>query len=558
MIITLKKYLDKQKCFVIPEYQRGYIWGKNRKGERNSVENILNNLLQHYANRTEIFLQGVTVTETDDKIILIDGQQRTTFFYLLLKTLGYTGCFNIRYEVREASDKFLAQWTDNEDYWKEDPKEEYQDIFFFKKTVRTIKDHIHNIDNKKDLREFLLNNIKFLYIKIPAEKATTVFSMMNGNKAVMLQEEVVKAEILRLASLNSSKSDWAQEWENNMLRSRYAREWDRWLHWWGRDDVQQMFGTNRPLGLLLSSFAHMQKHKEFTFEAFKTKFLPNSSILEAKRLFDGLRRLQKKFEDSYNDPEKYNMIGAILSIFDAENRYKFINYYFVDNKHDAEKVELANYYLLAFIGMTHDEITKKNEEKFSEKFKQSLEWLSDDMLYMIDECKEFAFRLLLRLNIDQDIRQCRKFNFDIWNKNVRSLEHIHPKSKVAHKGEDDKMYNGNDDIINDSCLDNYLKREDIVTEDGSTRTTEHSIGNLVLLYKNENSQFNDKDFVNKKRMFFNPNRKELFKSRHLLHTICVFAEKDKWNGQSIAQNKCEIIEQFNNDYDELKKFFNYE
>ena len=113
------------------------------------------------------------------------------------------------------------------------------------------------------------------------------------------------------------------------------------------------------------------------------------------------------------------------------------------------------------------------------------------------------------------------------------------------------MYNGNDDIINDSRLDNYLKREDIVTEDGSTRTTEHSIGNLVLLYKNENSQFNDKDFVNKKRMFFNPNRKELFKSRHLLHTICVFAEKDKWNGETIAQNKQDIIRQFKEDYNKL-------
>lgn len=546
MIITLGEYLGKGKTFVIPEYQRGYIWGKNRKGEKNSVENILTNLLQHFGSGTEIFLQGVTVTETENDIILIDGQQRTTFFYLLLKTLKYAHKFEIRYEIREASNKFLAQWTDNEDYWKEDPKEEYQDIFFFKKTVRTIKERLKGID-KGDFLVFLLEKIKFLYINIPAEKATTVFSMMNGNKAVMLQEEVVKAEILRLASLNCNSLDWAQEWENNMLRSRYAREWDRWLHWWGRDDVQQMFGTKKPMGLLLSSYTR----KEFTFETFKSDFLSKGSIIEAKQLFDGLRRLQKKFEDSYNDPVKYNMTGAILNIFNADNRYKFINYYFVDNKHDAEKVELANYYLLAFIGMTHDEITKKSEEEFSEKFKQSLEWLSDDMLYMIDECKEFAFRLLLRLNIDQDIRQCRKFNFDIWNKNVRSLEHIHPKSKVAHKGEDDKMYNGNDDIINDSRLDNYLKREDIVTEDGSTRTTEHSIGNLVLLYKNENSQFNDKDFVNKKRMFFNPNRKELFKSRHLLHTICVFAEKDKWNGETIAQNKQDIIRQFKEDYNKL-------
>ena len=161
MIITLGEYLGKGKTFVIPEYQRGYIWGKNRKGEKNSVENILTNLLQHFGSGTEIFLQGVTVTETENDIILIDGQQRTTFFYLLLKTLKYAHKFEIRYEIREASNKFLAQWTDNEDYWKEDPKEEYQDIFFFKKTVRTIKERLKGID-KGDFLVFLLEKIKFL------------------------------------------------------------------------------------------------------------------------------------------------------------------------------------------------------------------------------------------------------------------------------------------------------------------------------------------------------------------------------------------------------------
>ena len=96
LIVTLQEYLNKGKVFVVPEYQRGYIWGKNRKGEKNSVENILQNLQQHYKSKskTEIFLQGVTVTETEKEIVLIDGQQRTTFLYLLLKTLGYTGRFH--------------------------------------------------------------------------------------------------------------------------------------------------------------------------------------------------------------------------------------------------------------------------------------------------------------------------------------------------------------------------------------------------------------------------------------------------------------------------------
>jgi HEPN domain-containing protein len=87
-----------------------------------------------------------------------------------------------------------------------------------------------------------------LYIDIPEDKATKVFSMMNGSKAEMKSEELIKAELLRLASLNDSDFDKKEEkeknaieWDNNMLRSRYAREWDKWLQWWNREDVKKLF-----------------------------------------------------------------------------------------------------------------------------------------------------------------------------------------------------------------------------------------------------------------------------------------------------------------------------
>ena len=103
-------------------------------------------------------------------------------------------------------------------------------------------------------------------------------------------------------------------------------------------------------------------------------------------------------------------------------------------------------------------------------------------------------------------------------------------------------------------------RDDIKAEvAGQTiRTTEHSIGNLVLLYKNENSQFNNSDFQEKKKLFFSPNKRELVRSRHLLHTICVFAEKEGWDGKAIALNKIDTIKKFETDYTELKALFEYE
>ena len=556
--ITLKEYLQKKKTFVIPDYQRGYVWGKNHGSGKNSVENLIDDFTIRFKNQTEIFLQGVTATETHDEIILIDGQQRTTCLYLLLKFLGYQGMFSIRYEVRKASGDFLK--TINFDAVEENPKEEYQDVFYFKKTLRIIQEKLANID-KYSFLEYILNNVKFLYINVPSEQAPKVFTMMNGNKAEMQHEEIIKAEILRLASLNNDHQiDYAQEWEHNMLRSRYAREWDKWLHWWNDDCVQSLFRCHNNMGLLISSYLHQQtanSHTKtannLTYENFKTICLSCDSPKEAKQTFDGLRRLQKRFEDAFNDPVAHNMIGAILRIFDQENKKKFICHYFVEDNRE----NLEDYYKLVFLGMTHDEIKGKDKKKFADKYDMTFKAINDDYVYLTDN-KEFAFRLLLRLNVDQDILQGRKFNFIIWEE--RSLEHIMPKSKVGHRDEANvKWLDGNDQ--EHDCDDFPFHRDDIKTEGNNgtvVSTTEHGIGNLVLLYKNENSKFNDSDFLKKKELFFNPQKKELFKSRHLLHTICVFAEKEGWDGASIAANKMATIEKFESDYNDLKKKFEYE
>ena len=558
-IITLQEYLGKGKTFVVPEYQRGYVWGKKRVGEeKDSVTNLMEDLISHFFNNknADVFLQGITVAEKGKEIILIDGQQRTTFLFLLLKCLGSKQNFKIEYKIRKASQEYLEALMDNDADIKnpdEDSNDEqYQDISFFKKTLRIIKSKLKDElkDNTEDFKKFLLKHVRFLYINVPEDQAIKIFTMMNGSKAQMRTEEIIKAEILRLASLNDdSKIDDAKEWEYNMLRSRYAREWDKWLHWWNRKDVQDMYGCSNPMGLLISSYLQQKKGKIFTFENFKEKCLTNATAKEARTTFDGLRRLQKRFEDAFDNPETHNRIGAILNIFESNDRHKFINYYFVqDNRNN-----LKEYYMLAFLGMSHDDILKKDPDKVSEKYTETWDALSDNFLYLNNN-KDIAYRFLLRLNVDEDIKQGRKFNFEIWGNRNRSLEHIFPKSKVLHKN-GDKVLDTEENEVQQPEPKDCIFREDIkaTINNGTFATTEHGIGNLVLLYKDENSSFNDSDFAVKKKKFFSPRVEKPFKSRHLLHTICVFAEQEKWDGESIAKNQHEILEKFKSDYQPIIK-----
>ncbi len=548
-LISLNEYLLKKKPFLIPNYQRGYVWGKSRGTEKDSVQFLIESIRNCFSNNADLFLQGVTVSENDQEIELIDGQQRTTALYLLLHYLGYKGDFSIKYPIRTESQDFIdsiknLSKTELTSLCCEYEFEEFQDIFFFKKTIRVFDNELKEIDNEA-LLKFLLedNRLRFLYIDIPKDKATTVFTMMNGNKAVMLYEEVIKAEMLRLVShhgqINPEMDAFeieAFKWDQNLLRSKYAREWDKWLNWWNRDEVRAYFYTSNVMGLLIETYFYSKCPKlKFNFENFRDKLLRggnNTSV--AKIAFYELRQLQKRFEDvynSFNEIEKskrnHNKIGAILALLDSNNRKQFIRTYFNSEK----KINLDEFLKLAYLRLTYSQIEQIMEGKDDELFKTKKE----ELLYAIKHnyvypgFNDAAFTQLLRRNVEEDTKLGRKFDFSIWKE--RSLEHIYPKSKVFHF-EDGSYKNGSNEIIKDPTGDlSFMNREDF-----KGNGSEHCIGNLVLLYNNENSGFGAKEFDEKKRVYFDLIRDNTFRSRHLIHSISVFA-CSKWDALAIQENQ---------------------
>ena len=552
--ITLVEYLTKvdpnNGAFIIPSYQRGYVWGQERVGQRvNSVVNILESLIDGFNNKKEIFLQGITVCEDGNNITLVDGQQRTTFFYLLLKYLKYDGHFSIHYAVREPSDTFLKEFSVaailNADYAKLD-NEEFQDIYFFKKSIFIIDKYLKNIE-QDDFLEYVKNKVRFLYISIPEEKATIIFSMMNGNKAQMLNEELIKSELLRSASLTSEQS-LISEVENTAIRSRLAREWDSWLYWWNDKEHQEYFHIQTQLGWLLPLVNTSDK---ISFEDFRKKNLETATVKSAKLVFKKMRLLQKSIEDAYNNPKTYNAIGAILHFRDtAARRFTFLRWYFdLVAKVDKDTLDqmLKKYYDWSMLGINHEDIVYDNLEKFYDARDEFRTKLEDDLLFRTGY--EVAARWLLRLNIAEDSSQesgeGRKFDFEIWRE--RSLEHIYAKSKVAHV-QDGVNLSWDDKVLEDTSHIE-LWRHDIkyIKDDIEYTASEHSIGNLVLLYKDDNRRFNADRFQDKKDIFFRNVGDSLFKSRHLIHTISIFANSD-WTGEEIAKHKKEELETFDKQY----------
>ena len=215
--------------------------------------------------------------------------------------------------------------------------------------------------------------------------------------------------------------------------------------------------------------------------------------------------------------------------------------------------ELKRYFDWAVLNINHEDIDKNNYEAFVNKKNEFVERLNDDLLY--NNAKETGFRWLLRCNIVQDCNQgkCgRPFDFDIWDH--RSLEHIYPKSKVGHVSDSGVLLSQDEKTEYKEKTKELLWRDDIRFEENGIvySTTEHSIGNLVLLYGDDNSKFSDADFQTKKNIFFETENVQTFKSRHLIHTISVFAHSN-WDGEQIARNKKAIIDAFNDYYKKYEK-----
>lgn len=584
---TLKEYLypdNGHKIFVIPNYQRGYKWSVKTDNEDTSVEHLIKSLKNAYSSKNgqQFFLQGVTVVEDGESVILIDGQQRTTTLYLLLWCLGRNNVIGNRnidldYSIRKQSKDYLNKLKlEGFDYQSEDPENHNQDIFYFKQAICQIKEQIREID-KDSFISFVLNKVSLLYIVVDREKAVRTFTMMNGQKARMHDEELVKAEMLHIVSRISDtvnvpalsrledtffilKEISSKEWETNALRSKYAREWDKWLYWWNREDVKDFFNTHKPMGLLLEYYyIRRKKENAFSFRSFK-EFLPDGDAKQTKDVFKALRDLQKDFEDVFNDPISFNYLKCALigSSGDTEDKYNIIMY-FIKNK---RKRDLLEYYAKwRLLGATHIEITEPytndptkeegkidNVKKREERARKMLEDLSKAQVYKMYD--DLLYKQLLRLNVEEynklNSGDGVKFDFSIWAN--KSLEHILPKSNFYHiettEDGQSKYIRGDGEVISEEMAKNLMNTADVFQSEPQ-RFSEHCIGNLVLLYGKNNSEFGKLPFEKKKEKFFNNERS--FESRNLLHTISSFASS-KWDPCDIEASAKRMIRLLANNY----------
>jgi hypothetical protein len=176
--------------FFVPGYQRGYRWG------RHEVEHLLNDIAE---SEGTYYLQPIVVKEVEGGWELVDGQQRLTTLFLILRYLRsylpqLTVNYSLEYETRPLSAAYLEEPV-------EDRSQENIDFFHIFEASVCIKAWFESRTNPTlaavEFYEALCKRVNVIWYEAPAESdSRTLFTRLNVGRIPLTDAELVKATLL--------------------------------------------------------------------------------------------------------------------------------------------------------------------------------------------------------------------------------------------------------------------------------------------------------------------------------------------------------------------------
>lgn len=461
--------------FNIPEYQRGYRW------EKKQVEDLLNDLkdfIDKKSDKKEFYcLQPIVVYKTDENSYdVIDGQQRLTTLYLILKALENTIDENCDtqtiYEIGYSKYKNDPPENDylNSNGFVDNNEDQYltADNFFIRQAYVEIRRWFDNNkrcrvtfaqmlmnsdsnstlpDNeKKDLRVIwyeTTSGSKDSYDPIQLEKdSIEIFNRLNYGKIKLTDTELIKALILQSDCYNGDKYASMEQWT-----SKVAADWDNMekkLHnpfFWSMLNAVEDINNPSHIGFILSfvakdiyeenaddeNFKNIKKDGHFDYVVIDRWLSKKGSSREelVKDLWNRVMDVFSLFENWYEDLEIYHRIGLLILLLerskDRDNKVNSLIRSLYDQKSLSKSafIEVLRKKIKAVV-----KITSKDEDGNI----NTLETIN--YLYNSDE----IIKILELVNVIDYLRKPNdesRFPFHLFKKyNVTSLEHIHPQNIV--------------------------------------------------------------------------------------------------------------------------------
>lgn len=416
--------------FFIPSYQRGYRWTEKQ------VEELLEDIWAFAINPPKqeegkmhpfYCLQPIVVKPKNgivDEWEVIDGQQRLTTIFLILKNLesqiekDQKNIKRIFYETREESEKFLTEI-------KEEDSEQNIDFYHIAEANKAIQQWFKNKANntefatpKAKFAPTFLTDTKVIWYAINDDsdesyESYEIFTRLNIGKIQLTNAELIKALFLK-------------KWNNNeavdklrLKQLQIATEWDRientlqdnsfWYFIYNKPDSENPKYANR-----IEYIFDLMKNKpdgedeKYTFYEFYKEFETSKNnnknkIPDTDAIWLSVKKYFLTFEEWYKDRELYHLIGFLISI-----NYRLQD--ILEPKKNKEKISITS--KIDFKAFLKDEIRQKvecdiSELNYGDKRIKTVLLLFNIQTILSNEKSNMRFPFNLYKNEDWDIEHVR-------------------------------------------------------------------------------------------------------------------------------------------------------
>jgi uncharacterized protein with ParB-like and HNH nuclease domain len=456
--------------FVIPDYQRGYRWTQVQ------VEQLLTDIRDFMSSDDKFYcLQPIVLQKLKEENAynVIDGQQRLTTLFLILKTkeelckeiLPNMKLYTMEYSTKEKLID-IVRTIDDGSFDKNDI-----DVFFIKQAYETIKNwftdsgvSIVNFLNAlliKDIKEIdkkqidAAKNVRVIWYVIndELENPVDIFTRLNIGKIPLTNSELVKALFLRGSNFLSPK-------ELELRQIQIASEWD---------EIEKKL-QNKEFWYFISNEINSQKYEDrieyifdlitsktkdsefyFTFNYFSSIFSKAKTQEDRTHIVDTEWLQIKKYfltlEEWFSDNVLYHYIGYLI---DCSVPVESIKKAYEKNAKDQF---ITNY----IIPEIKKQINLKDSNDITKKPSDVLEGL---------EYGDIRIRkILLLLNIQTIIETHKsdmRFPFSTYKRKGWDIEHVSSQTEKTFTGEAEqrewisdmlRYFTGEDD---DQKVANYI------------------------------------------------------------------------------------------------------
>lgn len=547
---TIKDIFNGSRTVEVPFFQRSYVWGEDH------WERLLLDMEQAAQNSKPYFLGVIILKQqatgtgmaSGDIRTVIDGQQRLTTLYILLKVLylktNKNYIFNKEFTVTNGDIALQHNHNDVSDFKKIVSLDKDVKIDGTSKIVEAYN-YFRDSDTAKKLdTEELKANMKFVVIDLGAdEDEQQMFDTINSLGVRLTTAELLKNYFFDKKDIESYEENWKEIFEKDEETKTF----------WDKEITAGRIKRNN-IDLFFSSFLQIKLHdpelkvnandkKNLSkvvglFNSYK-EFIEKYPIPKPK-LIQEIKEYAVLYKDSINFnivkqelTEKYGIARINAIIFGLENT-TLIPYvlYVLKNAHQNEQEGIFMYlesYIMRRI-VAPDVVNKNYNKLFSEhlisneilskpKLKEIIEKKSDKVNHMPSDAElEIGFKESKLINkqssgvlylIESRIRNRRAHGTELHGIKGYSLEHVMPKKWRNHW---DKLDTEQEEIKRDKIL--------------------LTLGNLTIITSSLNASIRDASWQKKKGK---KDEKGLNRYASGIDTFSEFLDKEEWDEDIIEE-----------------------